>query len=106
VFKWKKSKAHSGKYFSDSFPIQNHLKQLDDSSPMLFIFALECASRNVQENQVGLKWNGTHHADDVSLLGDNTEIIKKDEETLIDACKEVGLDVNVEKTQYILVSCH
>jgi hypothetical protein len=45
--------------------------------------------RKVQENQVGLKLNGTHlllaYADDVNLLGDNTDTIKKNTETLIDA---------------------
>jgi hypothetical protein len=34
-----------------------------------------------QENQAGLKLNGTHqllaYADDVNLLGDNTDIINK-----------------------------
>jgi hypothetical protein len=49
---------------------------------------------------VGLKLNGTHqllvYADDVNLLGDNTE-------TLIDASKEVGLEVNTEKTKYSML---
>jgi hypothetical protein len=27
-------------------------------------------------------------------------------ETLIDASKEVGLGINVERTKYILLSCH
>jgi hypothetical protein len=50
---------------------------------------------------VGLKLNGTHQllvcADDVNLLGDNIDAIKKNMESLIDATKEVGLEVNTEK---------
>jgi hypothetical protein len=50
-----------------------------------------------------LKLNGTHqllvYADDVNILGDNTNTIKENTETLIDASKEVGLEVN---TQYML----
>jgi hypothetical protein len=56
----------------------------------------------VQENQVGLKLNGTHqllaYTDDVNLLGDSIYTTKKNTETLIDASKEVDLEVNVEKT--------
>jgi hypothetical protein len=40
----------------------------------------------------------------VNLLGNNIDTIKNSTETLIDACKEVGLEVNVEKTKYMLVS--
>jgi hypothetical protein len=49
-----------GKHLSDSFPIQNGLKQGDTLSPLFFNFALEYDIRKVQENQLGLKANGTH----------------------------------------------
>jgi hypothetical protein len=46
------------------------------------------------------------YVDDVNLLGDNLDTIKKSMETLIDAIKEVGLEINVERTKYILLSRH
>jgi hypothetical protein len=98
------SKIRTGKYLSDDFPSRSDLKQGDALSPLLFNFTLEYAVRKIHENQVGLKLNGTYqlliYDDDVNLPGDNIDTIKKGTETLIDANKKVGVEVNTEKTKY------
>jgi hypothetical protein len=59
---------------------------------------------------VGLKLNGPHellaYADDVNLLGDNVVAVSKSTDTLIDACKEVSLEIKEEETKYRLLSGH
>jgi hypothetical protein len=54
---------------------------------------------------VGLKLNGTHqllvYVDDVNLLGDNINTIKKNMSTLIDAGKKVDLEVSVSVTRML-----
>jgi hypothetical protein len=42
----------------------------------------------------------------VNLLSNIIDTIKKNTQTLIDASKEVGLEVNGEKIKYMLLSRH
>jgi hypothetical protein len=56
---------------------------------------LEYAIRKVQENKVGLKLNGTHQL-----------LVYPDDVNLLDASKDVGLEVQVENTKYMFVSHH
>jgi len=85
------------------FPIRNGLKQGDDLSPLFFNFPLEYAIRRVQVNQDGLKLNGTHqrpvYAGDVNTLEGSVHTIKENAEALVLASKEIGQEVNADKTR-------
>jgi len=85
------SRVWVGKHLSDMFPIRN-----------------EYAIRRFQENQDGLKLNGTHQllvdADDVNILGSSIHTIEKNVEALLVARKETGLQVNADKTKYMVMS--
>jgi hypothetical protein len=42
----------------------------------------------------------------MNLMGDNIDTIMKNIETLIDASKKVGLEINIQKTKCMLPSHH
>jgi hypothetical protein len=77
-------------------------------SPFLFNFALEYSFRQVQVNQECLKLNGTYqllvYTDDVTILGGSIDTIMKNPESLVVTSKETGLEINDEKTKYMVMS--
>ena len=70
------------------------------------IFSLEYAIKRVQVNQDGLKLNGTHqlltYADDVNILGGSAHTVKENAHALLVVTKEIGLEVNADKTKYMV----
>jgi len=102
------SRVWVGKNLFHMFPIMNGLKQGDALSPLLSNFALDYAIRRIHVNQDGLKLNGTHqllvYADDVNILGGRVHAVKENAEALIVASEEVGVEVNADKTTYMIMS--
>jgi hypothetical protein len=97
-----------GKHVSDTFTAKYGLKQGDILSSLFSNFALKYATRRVHVNQDGLKVDGTHqlvvHADDTYILGGSVQTRKGNTETLVVASKETGLEINYDKTKYMVMS--
>jgi hypothetical protein len=55
-----------------------------------------------------LKLNGTHHilayAGYINIVGENIDTVKINRETLLNSSKEFGLEVDLENTEYMLMS--
>jgi len=55
-----------------------------------------------------LKLNGTHqllvYADDINMLEGSIHTVNENTEALVVVSKEVGLEVNADKTKYMIVS--
>ena len=54
-----------------------------------------------------MKLNGTHqvlvYAHDVNILGGSAHAVEKDTEALVVASKEIGLELNADKTKYMVM---
>jgi hypothetical protein len=75
--------------FVDTVPVHNCLIKGDFLLLLLFNFPLECAFRKVQTN-----------AGNVNLLGQTYLPLKTSRELLLVSSKELGPEVNADKTMY------
>ena len=101
------STVRVGNHLSDMFTIKNGSKQGDALSPTFFNFALQYDIWGGSGEQDGLKLNGIYQllvcVDDVNILGESIHTLKKNIETLVVVSKEIGLDLNRDKTRYMVM---
>jgi len=75
---------------------------------LLLNVALEYAISRVQVNKDGLKSNGSHqrlvYVDYIKILGGSVHNIRKNTKAKIFANKEIDLEVNADKTNYMVMS--
>jgi hypothetical protein len=68
---------------------------------------VEYAIRRVQVNHEGLKLNGTHqlmvYTDDANVFGGDMSTVNKKPEALVVPREEFGLEVNSEKSKYMVM---
>ncbi|KAJ4430472.1 hypothetical protein ANN_22688 [Periplaneta americana] len=95
-------KENSGQQMEAMIP--KRVKELRSKSK----FTRKYAIRKVQDNRQEVELNGLHqllvYADDVNMLGENPQWIRENTEILLVASKEIGLEVNPEKTKYMIMS--
>jgi len=74
---------------------------------MLYHHCFQPCFRRIQVNQNGLKLNGTHqflvYADYVNILGGSIHTIKENAQALVAASKEIGQEVNADKTKSMVI---
>jgi hypothetical protein len=89
-------------------PIRNGLKQGDTLLPLLLNFASEYTIRRVQLHHDGLKLNSSHmilvNAYDVYILAGSIHNKQKKTKVLVVASKETALQVNADKSKYMIMS--
>ncbi|KAL4084379.1 hypothetical protein QTP88_028202 [Uroleucon formosanum] len=92
-------------------PMTTGLRQGDAISPVLFNIVLEKVVREAALDKEGVKLGKNNigilaYADDIVLMAESKDKLKEESKQLINAAKRVGLEINAEKTEYMVVQRH
>lgn len=102
-----KAKVRVENEYTETFDVNTGVRQGDGISPLLFNIVLERTLKRTGELQLGMNVgtiiNLLAFADDIVLPADNKEDLITLAEILINEAKEVGLNVNREKTKYMCI---
>jgi hypothetical protein len=97
-------RVHVGRNLPEVLPI----KEWFETRRCSIAIAFQLCFRRVQVSQDGLKLNGTYqllvYADDVILLGGIVHTVKENAEVLVVASKENPLELNANKSKYMVMS--
>ncbi|KAL4098105.1 hypothetical protein QTP88_022774 [Uroleucon formosanum] len=105
-----KCKVKYGGEESEEFEVRTGLRQGDALSQALFNIALESAMRETLDGATGIKIRNDQqlvvagYADDVIIMAESEEDLKKTTSKLIEEGGKIGLMINEEKTKYMIVT--
>ena len=93
---------------SSAFAVNTGLRQGDGLSPTLFNLVLEKVVRSLENVPGGVnlggRIKGLGYADDLDLLGESREDVRRLCAELLIQARRVGLEVNEEKTEYLVMA--
>lgn len=107
-----KYKVKYGGEKSEEFKVRTGLRLRDALSPALFNIALESAMRETLDGAMEIKMGNNQqlvvavYADDVIIMAENEEDLKRTTSKLIKEGKKIGLMVNEGKTKYMIDTRH
>uniref|UniRef100_A0A2S2Q6N4 Retrovirus-related Pol polyprotein from type-2 retrotransposable element R2DM n=1 Tax=Sipha flava TaxID=143950 RepID=A0A2S2Q6N4_9HEMI len=94
---------------SEDFPVETDLRQGDALSPILYKIALESVVKKMQDDSIGLKIGEQNvvtaaYADDIIIIDETEDQVRNTANKLIEEGKSIGLNINEDKTKYLIVS--
>jgi len=104
-------KVKVGHTLSKTVQVTTGLRQGDAVSLVLFNMVLEKVVREAALDKEGVKLGENNigiltHADDIVLMTESKDKLKEQSKKLINVAKRVGLEINAEKTEYMVVQRH